>query len=166
MNSPALVVMGVCGCGKSTIASLLADQLGGIYFDADDYHPVSNKEKMAAGIPLTDEDRWPWLAALNALIQEEHRPDRPCVLACSALREVYRTRLAEGLEGLRFVYLKGSREEIRARLESRAGHFMPPGLLDSQLTTLEEPTAAITVSILPRPDEIVANVLTALRAGV
>lgn len=141
----AYVVMGVSGCGKSTVAMALAERAGGVYLDADDFHPAANKEKMAAGVPLTDDDRWGWLDALNAELRG--RTSETIFLACSALREVYRERLRAGLPGLRFIYLKGTKEVIRKRLEARKGHYMPPSLLDSQFATLEEPADAIVVDI-------------------
>lgn len=153
------VVMGVSGCGKSTVASQLAAARGGDFLDADDFHPPANKAKMASGIPLTDEDRWGWLDMMNAELtrRAEHAPDT--FLACSALRQVYRDRLATGLPSLRFIYLKGSREAIGNRLERRKDHFMPATLLDSQFALLEEPVDALTVSIEQSPDQVVGEIL-------
>ena len=147
------VVMGVSGCGKSSVAEALAELTGGTWLDADNFHPMVNKEKMAAGIPLTDEDRWGWLTVLNEKIKAEAEGTAPFFLACSALREVYRERLAQGVDDLRFIYLKGSRELIRSRLEARNDHFMPVQLLDSQFATLEEPADAVVLDIaLPLKD--------------
>lgn len=154
----AHVVMGVSGCGKSTVALALAEKRGGLFLDADDFHPPANKQKMAAGIPLTDEDRWGWLNALN---EELKRPpeSRDVFLACSALREIYREKLRAGLPGLRFIYLKGSREVIARRLGERKGHFMPAALLDSQFATLEEPKDAIVINIDQTPDAVIEEAL-------
>jgi carbohydrate kinase (thermoresistant glucokinase family) len=137
----AIVVMGVAGCGKSTIASLLAARLGWRFIEADAFHSASNVAKMSAGTPLTDEDRWPWLAAIAAHIADARATGRPCVVACSALRRIYRDRLSGRMRDVRFVYLRGSFETIAARLATRSGHYMPPSLLQSQFATLEEPTA-------------------------
>jgi gluconokinase len=155
-----IVVMGVSGCGKSFIGDRLAQALGGVFADADDFHPSANIEKMANGIPLTDTDRWPWLDVLREQIVS-HRSRTACyVLACSALKQRYRDRLrGEDLpEILIFVYLKGSKELILQRMEQR-DHFMPPALLDSQFNTLEEPREAIAVDIELSPDDIVRMIL-------
>jgi len=141
------VVMGVSGCGKSSVAFRLSEARGGDFLDADDFHPPANKAKMAAGIPLTDEDRWGWLDLLNEELKHRADSGHDTFLACSALRQVYRDRLATCLPTLRFIYLQGSREAIRSRLEQRTDHFMPPTLLESQFSTLEEPMDALTVSI-------------------
>lgn len=162
MSGGPFIVMGVSGCGKSSVASELASRTGGIYLDADDFHPPANKAKMAAGHPLTDDDRWGWLDAINTALRAE-AADRMVFTACSALKQVYRDRLATGLPGLRFIYLKGSKELIRERLGHRANHFMPPALLDSQFATLEEPADAVTVSIEPPINEIVEEVLRHIR---
>lgn len=139
-----VVLMGVCGCGKTTIGRAVADVLGWHFLDADDFHPPANVAKMAQGIPLTDEDRWPWLdrlrdelAAINA--RQEH-----AVLACSALKQAYRSRLLQA-GGVRFVYVKGDRETIASRLAMREGHYMPASLLDSQYAALEEPDDALVI---------------------
>ena len=137
------VVMGVSGAGKTTIGQALAHTLGWRYIDADDHHPSANVAKMAAGEPLDDEDRWPWLERLNRLLRSEQH----AVLACSALKERYRQRLAEGIERVEWVYLKGEPELIRSRLEDRRHRYMPASLLDSQLAALEPPGAAITVDV-------------------
>jgi len=154
----AFVVLGVSGSGKSTIAEALAKRFGGIYLDGDDFHPPANKAKMAAGIPLTDEDRRPWLDTLNAELRSRAGTDGWIFLACSALRQTYRDRLRRGVPTLQFIYLKGSRELICNRLEVRRGHFMSPALLESQLAILEEPADAITVEITGPPLEIVGEI--------
>lgn len=137
-----IIVMGVSGSGKSTVGGRLAEELGWVFYDGDDFHNEANREKMSQGIPLTDDDRAAWLGALRDIIQK----NEPCILACSALKESYRATLRVN-ERVQFVYLKGSYAEIEARMQSRAGHFMPVQLLKSQFETLEEPTNALTVKI-------------------
>lgn len=152
------LVMGVSGCGKSTVGKMLADKLGWSFFDADDFHPAENIAKMKAGIPLTDEDRQPWLERLSKLLHDEVAAGRHPVLACSALRQSYRDTLLDGLPGLGIVYLRGDRELIASRLKSRSGHFMPAALLDSQFSALEEPSGpnVTIVDLNLSPAEIVA----------
>lgn len=154
--------MGVAGCGKSTVARALADSLGAAFIEGDDFHPASNKAKMAAGTPLTDEDRWPWLDSLVTEVQRASAGGMPAVLSCSALRKTYRDRLRAGLPGLRFIYLKGDFETIRSRMAARTGHFMPVGLLESQFTTLEEPRSAITLDIAMPVDQMMSRLLPLL----
>jgi gluconokinase len=153
------LIMGVSGCGKSLIGKELAEALGGVFEDADDFHPPSNIEKMANGISLIDEDRWLWLQALRERIVL-HRNSACYVLACSALKQSYRELLRgdDSAETLIFVYLKGTKELIRQRMEQRE-HFMPSSLLDSQFATLEEPRDAIVVDIELTPDQIVRAIL-------
>ena len=162
-----LIVMGVSGCGKSLIGAKLAKAIDALFEDADDFHPASNKAKMSSGIPLTDEDRWPWYRILRDRIVEM-RQETPCyVLACSALKEIYRKRLRDEdrtPEQMLFVYLRGSHDLIAKRLSARKGHFMPSGLLDSQFATLEVPQDALTVDIDGTPDEIVADIVAKLHA--
>ncbi len=158
------VVMGVAGCGKTSVARCLAEKSNGIYFDADEFHPAANKEKMAAGIPLTDDDRWPWLDLLNEKLKALSRKEMPVFLACSALRQSYRDRLGVGIPRLRFIYLRGSTELIRQRLESRRDHFMPPSLLDSQFATLEEPKDAIVAPIEEPVPVVVEKILSQIKA--
>jgi gluconokinase len=153
------VVMGVSGCGKSSVASALASATGGDFLDADDYHPPANKAKMAAGIPLQDEDRVGWLNRLNEELKKRAGNGRKTFLACSALRQSYRDRLAAELPSLQFIYLKGSSEAIRSRLKGRRDHFMPSTLLESQFAILEEPTDAITISLEQPLDSVVAEIL-------
>jgi gluconokinase len=156
------VVMGVSGCGKSSVARELASRTGGVFLDADDFHPPVNVAKMSAGTPLNDEDRWSWLEALNRELKAHAKDGRSVFLACSALRQAYRDRLCDGLPTLRFIYLKGSKELIRRRMQSRANHFMPAALLDSQFATLEEPTNAIVVEIENPVSVIVEKLLRAV----
>jgi gluconokinase len=149
-----VVVMGVCGCGKTTVGKALATALGWCFFDADDFHPPANIEKMAAGIPLTDTDRWPWLDRLATEMGAIERAGGHAVLACSALRQAYRDRLAVAGD-VRFVHLRGDRATIAARVAARPGHYMPATLVDSQFAALELPAEAIDVDItLPVADQV------------
>jgi gluconokinase len=142
----AVIVMGVSGSGKTTFGTALAQELNWTFADADDYHPPSNVQKMASGEALTDADREPWLLRLHALIEQHLLEQRPLVLACSALKASYRETLTANLEGVKIVFLNGSRELIAQRMKTRE-HFMPPSLLESQLKTLEPPEDAIVVHI-------------------
>jgi gluconokinase len=153
------VVMGVSGCGKSSLAKELATLSDGTFLDADDFHPPANKAKMAAGIPLQDDDRWGWLDALNAELKTRKDFTQHTFLACSALRQIYRERLAATLPGLRFIYLQGSKECIGQRLSKRTDHFMPPALLESQFATLEEPVDALVIPIDQPLPEVVRAIL-------
>ncbi|QCX00251.1 gluconokinase [Aggregatimonas sangjinii] len=161
MQKNIFYIMGVSGCGKSTVGKLLAEELNFPFFDGDDYHPAENLEKMASGKALTDKDRMGWLKTLNHLAQQY--VDSGAVIACSALKRSYRDLLRYDLkEQSTFVYLKGSFSEIQARLEQRKGHFMPTALLKSQFDALEIPTDAITVAIEMKPEEIVAKILSSI----
>ncbi|WP_411030983.1 gluconokinase [Spongiimicrobium sp. 3-5] len=151
-------VMGVSGCGKSTIGKGLAQALTIPFFDGDDYHPKSNIIKMQSGKPLNDDDRHDWLVTLNKLAHEHI--EKGAVIACSALKESYRALLSTHIEEhVHWVYLKGSFDEILARLQQREGHFMPVDLLRSQFETLEPPLMATTVSINLSPKDIVDHIL-------
>ena len=156
-----VVLMGVTGSGKTTIGTLLAERMGTIFADADDYHPLANKEKMAAGHPLNDADREPWLKTLNGLLRRWHESGNGGVLACSALKETYRTTLAHGMpEGtVKFVLLDGPRELIAERLGERHHEYMNPNLLDSQLAALEPPTNALRVVNDRPPDQVAEEIL-------
>jgi len=158
------VIMGVSGCGKSSVAAELAKATGGKFLDADDFHPEANKKKMTEGIPLQDEDRWEWLDALNAELRSRKDNADHIFLACSALRQTYRDRLNVGLNSLTFIYLKGSKELIRSRMESRLDHFMPATLLDSQFASLAEPSdqEAIILTIDRPVKEIVSELLRSI----
>ena len=150
-----VVLMGVTGCGKTTVGALLAQDCGWAFLDADDFHPAENIAKMQRGEPLDDADRWPWLDRLNALIADNERQGKSLVLACSALKQVYRERLARGCAALRFVFLDGDRELIRARLAARQGHYMNPKLLESQFAILERPQDALRLDAAASPAELV-----------
>jgi gluconokinase len=156
-----VIVMGVTGAGKTTIGLLLAAQLGWKFADADDYHPASNVEKMRQGVPLTDNDRGPWLDRLHAEITAWIAGNRNVVLACSALKRSYRDQLAAGPE-VRFVYLKGSPDLIANRVRDRHGHFAGEQILTGQFADLEEPNEAVTVDISAPPQQIVNEVRTKL----
>lgn len=136
-QQPVLVIMGVSGSGKSTVAGVLAGQLGWDLAEGDDMHPDANVEKMRAGHALTDEDRWPWLEIIASWIAEHTLAGSPGIITCSALKRIYRDVLRGN--DVVFIHLVGSREEIGRRMAARQGHFMPPGLLDSQIATLEPP---------------------------
>lgn len=153
-----VLLMGVSGSGKTTIGTLLAERLGTVFADADDYHSAANKAKMAAGRPLTDADRQPWLETLNTLILRWNEGAQGGVLACSALKAAYRTTLARGLPlgTLRLVWLDGSKALIADRLSHRTNHYMNPALLDSQLASLEAPENAVHV-INDRAPQIVVD---------
>ena len=138
-----VVVMGVSGSGKTTLGRLLAQRLRCEFIEGDDFHPPANVAKMAAGTPLGDADRWPWLEILNSKLREKQK----AVLACSALKQVYRERLSSGVENLKFVFLRGSHDLIEARLKARQHRYMPASLLTSQFATLEPPTGAIAVDV-------------------
>ena len=161
----ALIVMGVSGSGKSTIADQLAERIGWRCEDGDKFHPASNIAKMSAGHPLTDEDRWPWLQAIADEIDRVCQTGAHAVIACSALKRAYRDILVHGRDDVRIVYLKGTQALIADRLAVRKNHFMPSGLLDSQFKTLEPPAASenpVTVSIDGSVDAIVDDIVRQL----
>lgn len=160
-----LVLMGVSGCGKTTVAALLAGNYGWDFEEGDALHPQANVDKMHAGHPLTDEDRWPWLEKVADWIETQLDAGKNGVVTCSALKRSYREILNRRGSGVHFVYLAGSRETIKARLASRHGHFMPASLLDSQFADLEEPAAdepALRVDIGPPPQQIVRKIIDEL----
>jgi gluconokinase len=160
-----LVVMGVSGSGKSTVAEELAKRLGWTFEDGDRFHPPSNVAKMSTGQPLTDEDRWPWLQAIADEIDRVCRAGAQAVIACSALKRAYREILVHGRDDVRIVFLEGTQDLIAARLDARKGHFMPPGILASQFRTLEPPAASespVTVSIDAPVETIVDDIVRQL----
>ena len=154
-----LVLMGVSGSGKTTVGQHLEARLGWQFVDADDYHSAANIDKMRRHLPLTDEDRKPWLDALHRAVQQWTAMKQPTVLACSALKADYRERLAKNIPNLVWVYLKGSADLLRSRLTARTAHFMPVDLLRSQLNTLEVPDDAFVVSIDPPPAAIAQAII-------
>jgi len=154
----AIVLMGVSGAGKSTIGVRLARKLDRNFLEGDTFHPAANVEKMSRGVPLDDDDRRPWLMAIADAIEAARRSGRKVIVTCSALKRSYRTILAAGHDDVAFVFLKGSQDLIAQRLAGRAGHFMPPKLLESQFAALEEPGAgegSIVMTIDHTPDQIV-----------
>jgi gluconokinase len=152
-----IVLMGVSGSGKTTIGRGLADELGWKFYEGDDFHPRSNVEKMARGLPLDDEDRAPWLKSLRDIIRSCLARGENAVLACSALKRSYREYLLID-ENVELVYLKGDYELIEDRLENRRGHFMKPEMLDSQFAALEEPQRGLTVDISLPPEKIIETI--------
>jgi len=158
-----LIVMGVSGSGKTTLARTLAKLTGWQFAEGDDYHSEANRQKMHSGIPLTDEDRAPWLAALHALILRWHQRGEDGILTCSALKQIYRETLTAELpaEAYRFVLMEAPKEVIAQRMQARH-HFMPAELLDSQIATLELPASALHVSALAPPEVAARKVLAAL----
>ena len=160
-----VVIMGVAGCGKSSVGAALSAALGVTYVDGDDLHPAANVDKMRRGVALSDDDRWPWLGQVAACLQNS----APVIVGCSALKRAYRDRIRAGVQGeVAFVHLSGDRDLIAARMAQRQGHYMPLSLLDSQFAALEPPgpDEAVTVTIdQPLPD-IVAQILGHLSGEV
>jgi len=157
-----VVVMGVSGSGKTTVARLLAARLGWTFLEGDAFHPAGNVEKMSSGVSLGDDDRWPWLERIRNAIESHVRDGGHAVVACSALRAGYRDFLAAGRNDTRFVYLKGDRRTIRARMSARQDHYMRPAMLDSQYSSLEEPVGALVAEIGSTPADIVSYIVAAL----
>lgn len=157
------ILMGVSGCGKTTVGQALAHRHGFTFVDADDHHPDANVAKMKRGEPLTDMDRRPWLDALNALLRRARERGEPTVLACSALRQAYRERVAQDLprDALRWVFLQASEQTIQQRLHARRGHFMPAALMRSQFDTLEPPAAEAVVIDADQPTDVVVAAVEA-----
>ena len=155
--------MGVSGCGKTTVSRALATRLNATFLDADDFHPEANVARMRAGTPLTDEDRAPWLAALNRELRSRSEQGELVVLACSALKKNYRAAIGAGLPQAQWIFLDGSFELIAARMRERPNHYMPESLLRSQFDALERPEEAITISIELSPDDQVEAAMFALR---
>ena len=161
-----VVMMGVSGSGKTTVGTLLAERVGAEFADGDDYHPLANKQKMAAGHPLTDEDREPWLETLNSLMRGWFEAKKSGILACSALKETYRATLSAGMPAgaVSFVLLDGSKELFAGRMAARHHEFMNPALLDSQLATLEVSSDVLRVVNDRTPNEVVSEILARLPA--
>jgi gluconokinase len=159
-----VVVMGVSGCGKSTVAGLLAHELRCTFLDGDDFHSATNRAKMQAGTPLTDADREPWLEDIRASIEEANKDGRSLVIACSALKAAYRDVLRGEMRDVQFVYLKADFGLLQERLQMRKDHFFNPALLQSQLDTLEEPSDAVTVNVSLPCTAIVAKVMEQFHA--
>jgi len=157
-----IVLMGVAGSGKTTVGRMLARRLGWPFRDADNFHPLRNREKMRRGIPLDDNDRRPWLQAIRASIIESINNKKNAVYACSALKQAYRQLLATDTNKVKFVYLKGPPELIAKRLANRKGHFFNPALLQTQFNDLEEPRNVLEVDISPQPDAIADSIIAAL----
>jgi len=165
VGKPIVVVMGVCGCGKSLVGRMLAERLGVAYVEGDEHHPPANIAKMSAGTPLTDEDRWGWLDTLAGFIADADRRGEGLVLACSALKRRYRDRLRGDGRRVTFLHLHGDKALIAERMRARSAHFMPASLIDSQFAALEPPgadEAALTVDVARSPDDIVAEFLARL----
>jgi gluconokinase len=153
-----LLVMGVTGSGKSTVGRILAERLGWVYLEADDFHSASNKERMRHGVPLTEADRQPWLDAIHTELQKQYAEGKNVVLACSALREEYRAKLMAGLN-VKLIYLRGLRKLIAGRLRQRTDHFAGESILDDQFAVLEEPHKSLVVDIAQTPEQIVEEIL-------
>ena len=160
-----IVLMGVSGCGKSTIGTELSRVLGWPFRDADSFHPPANIEKMSQSIALTDDDRWPWLDAIGGWIGERLGSAQPGIVSCSALKRAYRTRIGAKRQGVRLVYLLGSQDMIASRLAARTDHFMPADLLASQFAVLEEPgpeEKALVVGIAMPPSFMAGSIVEKL----
>jgi gluconokinase len=158
-----IIIMGVEGTGKTTIGNMLAEKLGWKFYDADDYHPKRNIEKMRSGVPLNDDDRWPWLKEVRKLINSSLNLNETSIIACSALKRSYREYLKQQNEKIIFIYLKGDKNTILRRLASRKGHFAGTQLLESQLNTLEEPGGVLTCDISKQPEVITSYIIEKLK---
>ncbi|MDO9373580.1 MAG: gluconokinase [Ferruginibacter sp.] len=162
MRHPVIFIMGVSGTGKTTIGQILSTTTGYAFFDADDFHPAENKAKMNSGIPLQDDDRWPWLKNIHEFVVSKSAL-QPVILVCSALKQSYRERLANAIEeSCTWIYLKGDFDLVQQRLNERKGHYMPSSLLQSQFDALEAPEDAVTIDIAQSPAAIVAEILVHL----
>jgi gluconokinase len=163
MKTRFFIVMGVSGCGKTSIGKALAKHFGWGFYDADDFHPPENISKMANGIPLTDSDRAPWLTSLHNLISSSLKQNKSGVLACSALKELYRQQLIDDNDDVQLIYLKGSYDLIWSRMIARKEHYMQPHMLQSQFDILEEPTNALTIDISISINGIIEKILQQLK---
>ena len=162
MNYPVIYIMGVSGSGKTTIGKLLAQKTGYPFYDADDFHSIENKKKMNAGIPLTDDDRWPWLNSMHNFVVEEIQT-HPVILVCSALKQCYREKLSELIEdNCHWFFLDGDFNTIQDRLNNRSEHYMPASLLQSQFDALEIPKHATRIDIRRSPEEITESIIEEL----
>jgi gluconokinase len=159
----AVIIMGVSGCGKTTIGCKLAEHLGWRFIESDSFHSTENVQKMASGIPLTDVDRRPWLESLNAALIDCSRSNQSVVMACSALKEKYRQILKSGLKNINFVHLKGDYDLIWQRMQTRQ-HFMKPEMLRSQFEALEEPHDAIVIDISKSPGQMIEEILVQIQS--
>lgn len=162
----AVVVMGVCGTGKTTVGASIAERLGCPFLEGDSFHPPENVEKMRAGFPLDDDDRWPWLERLGRAIGEHAQQNQPVVATCSALKRAYRDRLrlCAGRD-IFFIMLDGDRDLLEERMAARTDHYMPPALLESQLAILERPGAdetSVSLDVAEKPDQLIARALSAI----
>ncbi len=166
MKPEFILVMGVAGCGKTSVGKELASRLSWKFFDADDFHSPENIAKMRSGMPLSDADRAAWLEDLHTLVADQIKEHKPAVLACSALKEKYREILLRDCQDVLIIYLKGSYELIWARMKSRFDHYMKPNMLQSQFDTLEEPTDALVISIASPVDEIVTNIIEKINSNL
>lgn len=169
IQTDRVIVMGVAGCGKTTIGTLLADRLGAQFLDGDDLHPPANVAKMSSGAPLTDEDRWPWLDRIGVAIEQAVQSQGRVVVACSALRRVYRERLTNACDAPPlFVHLSGTPDLIGERMAARSSHFMPVQLLDSQFAALEPPCPdenAISIDIEGSKTGVLERIVEEIAAG-
>jgi gluconokinase len=168
MNPGVIVVMGVAGSGKSTIAADLARRLGWRFAEGDAFHPPANVAKMRKGVALGDADRWPWLDAIAAWIADTRASGERCVVTCSALKRAYRERITGGRDDVRFVYLQGAYDHVARRMAARTGHYMPLALLRSQFDTLEEPGSdenPVVLSIERPPEELAERIVELLGIG-
>jgi len=164
MSYLVIYIMGVSGSGKTTIGKILSEKTGYPFYDADDFHSLENKAKMNAGIPLTDEDRQPWLDSIHHFIAEANKK-HPMILVCSALKQRYRKRISEMIEdNCQWIFLEGDFNTILNRLNSRADHYMPPSLLQSQFDALEIPQNATRIDVRKAPDEIIKTILAILKS--
>ena len=159
MRPTGFLIMGVSGSGKTTVGEALAQKLGWDFFDADDFHPPENITKMINGIPLSDSDRAPWLASLHQLLASTLKSNRHPILACSALKEKYRAKLLNGLEGVGIIYLAGNYDLIWSRMSAREGHFMRPEMLRGQFAALEEPENVFALDVSMSVEEMIDKIM-------